>query len=135
MNQPRRDWRAYSIEGVFLRFLVHENRTYHSQPVYDWLLRTAKQVGIHGGSAYRGLAGYGRHGVIHEAHFFELAGDLPVEVRFVCSEAQANRLLDAVENAQLSLFYVIGPTRYGVTGADREQWAQLMGPLTGDDAP
>ena len=130
MNEPKRDWRAYSIEGVFLRFLVHENRIFKNQPVYDWLLLTAKRLGIHGGSAYRGLAGYGRHGVLHEAHFFELAGDLPVEVRFVCSEQEANRLLDAVEEATLSLFYVIGPTRYGVTGVNKSEWLKVIAPVT-----
>ncbi|MHB1592333.1 MAG: DUF190 domain-containing protein [Sulfuricella sp.] len=29
------------------------------------------------------IAGYGRHGILHEYHFFELAGDLPVMVEFV----------------------------------------------------
>lgn len=129
MNQPQRDWHAYGVEGVFLRFLVHENRTFQSRPVYDWLLHTAQRLGIHGGSAYRGLAGYGRHGVLHEAHFFELAGDLPVEIRFVCSGPDANRLLDAVEAAQLSLFYVIGPTRYGITGVEKSAWPSVMPPL------
>ena len=121
-----RNWLEHGIEGVFLRVLVHENRMHKGKPVYDWLLQEAQRLGIHGGSAYRGVAGYGRHGVLHEAHFFELAGDLPVEVRFVCAEAEACKLLDAVEAAQLSLFYVIGPTRYGVTGVDKADWSKAM---------
>jgi PII-like signaling protein len=126
MTEAGRDWRAYSVEGVFLRILVHENRRIGRKPVYEWLLQEAKRLGIHGGSAYRGIAGFGRHGVLHEAHFFELAGDLPVEIRFVCSEADANRLLDAVQAAGQSLFYVIGPTRYGFTGADKSEWTRMM---------
>ena len=129
MSQPKRDWRTYSLEGVFLRFLVHENRMFHSLPVYDWLLQTARKLGIHGGSAYRGIAGFGRHGILHEAHFFELAGDLPVEIRFVCSEDEACRLLDAVEAAELSLFYVMGPTRYGIAGMNKSKWFSAMPPV------
>ncbi|MEQ1440101.1 DUF190 domain-containing protein [Fontimonas sp. SYSU GA230001] len=126
MNEPGRDWRAHSIEGVFLRFLVHENRKHRHTLVYEWLLQTARRLGIHGGSAYRGIAGFGRHGVLHEQHFWELAGDMPVEIRFVCREAEANRLLDAVEAEQLSIFYVIGPTRFGIAGAHKDEWERLM---------
>lgn len=115
MSGSRRDWQAQCEEGVFLRFVLHENRKHHGQLVYEWLLVEARKLGIHGGSAFHGIAGYGRHGVLHEQHFLELAGDLPVEVRFVCNREQAFQLLDATEAAGLSLFYVISPTRYGVT--------------------
>jgi PII-like signaling protein len=30
------------------------------------------KLGIHGGSAFKAIAGFGRHGVLHEDHFFEL---------------------------------------------------------------
>lgn len=128
MSQPKRDWRSQALEGVFLRFLVHENRLHRHKTVYLWLLEEARRLGIHGGSAYRGIAGYGRHGVFHEAHFFELAGDLPVEIRFVCSETDAYRLLDRVEEEELSLFFVICPTHYGIAGAHKDEWARLMLP-------
>lgn len=130
MSTTKRDWQAYGIDGVFLRFLVHENRRFEGRLVYEWLLQTAKHLGIHGGSAYRGIAGFGRHGILHEEHFFELAGDLPVEIGFVCGEDEANRLLDAVENAELSLFYVIGPIRYGVAGLKKADWPSALPPAT-----
>lgn len=126
MSKSTHEWRADSLEGVFLRFIVHENRNHKGKPVYDWLLLEAKRLKIPGGCAFRGVAGYGRHGVLHEAHFFELAGDLPVEVRFICSEAQAGELLDAVEDAELSLFYVLSPTRYGVAGLAKDEWSKVL---------
>ncbi|MDR3418499.1 MAG: DUF190 domain-containing protein [Nevskia sp.] len=129
MTQPQRDWKAHSIHGVFLRFVVHENRRYQGKPLYDWLLLEARKLGIHGGSAYRGIAGFGRHGILHEEHFFELSGDMPVEVRFVCLQDEAYRLLDAVEGAELSVFYVLGPTLYGVAGAPKEEWARGLPPM------
>ena len=49
--------------------------------------------GIHGGSAFRASAGFGRHGVLHEEHFFELSADLNVVVGFVVSEADLDREL------------------------------------------
>ena len=60
------------MKGTYLRFYVHELRRRHGEPLYDWLLKKAKDIGIHGGSAFRAIAGYGRHGVLHEQRFFEL---------------------------------------------------------------
>ncbi len=125
MNQAGRDWKSHSAEGVFLRFVVHENRRCQGLALYDWLLREAQRLGIPGGGAFRGIAGYGRHGVLTEERFFELSGELPVEVRFVCSEEQAGRLLDAAEAAELSLFYLIAPVRYGVTGVEKAEWSKV----------
>jgi len=62
-----------------LKFYVHEHRRHHGILLYEWLLERAKKLGIHGGSAFRAIAGFGRHGILHEDHFFELAGNLPVE--------------------------------------------------------
>lgn len=115
------EWMNRGTQGVFLRFIAHENRSFQGKLVYDWLLLEARKLGIPGGCAFRGIAGYGRHGVLHEEHFFELAADLPVEVRFVCSQTDADRLLDAVAKAELSLFYVLSPARYGVIGGEREE--------------
>lgn len=89
-----------------LRFYLHESQRHHHILAYEWLLEQAKKMGLHGGSAFRAIAGFGRHGVLHEDHFFELAGDLPVMVEFVVSDADAERLMDLVRTAKLSAFYV-----------------------------
>lgn len=126
MTASKRDWGTHSLEGVFLRFILHENRKVHGLIMHDWLLKKAKTLGIHGGCAFRGIAGFGRHGVLHEQTFWELAGDLPVEIQFVCTEAEAYRLLDVVDDAKLSVFYVISPSRYGIAGAERAEWSEGM---------
>jgi PII-like signaling protein len=60
------------MTGCFLKFYVAENRRHHHLLAYEWLLQEAQKLGLHGGSAFRALAGYGRHGRPHEDHFFEL---------------------------------------------------------------
>ncbi len=108
------------MEGVCLKFFLHEHHTLHGRLAYEWLLEQAKSAGIGGGSALRAIAGYGRHGVLHEDHFFELAGDLPIVVEFVVSEEESQRLLDMVSAEHASLLYVKIPVAFGVTGnADR----------------
>lgn len=105
-----------SGKGAYLRFFMLENRRHHGILLYEWLLEQAKTMGIRGGSAFRAIAGFGRHGVIHEQHFFELAGDLTVRVDFVVSDADADRLLELVNNENLSIFYARLATEFGMTG-------------------
>jgi PII-like signaling protein len=106
------------MKGSYLKFYTHEHRRHHGILLYEWLLERARKLGIHGGSAFRAIAGFGRHGVLHEDHFFELAGNLPVEVVFMVSDAEAARLLELLGREQLDLFYVRMPAEYGVTGGD-----------------
>lgn len=102
------------MNGICLKFYMHENRRHHGVLLYEWLLERARQLGIHGGSAFRAIAGYGRHGVLREAHFFELAGDLPIAVEFFISELEAERLLEAVRREKIPLFYARLAADYGV---------------------
>ena len=103
------------MRGCFLKFYVAENRRHHHHLVYDWLLEEAQRLGIHGGSAFRALAGYGRHGRLHEERFVELAGDLPVEVGFVVTESEAAAFLDHIRDQGLNLFYIRVPVEADYT--------------------
>jgi PII-like signaling protein len=106
------------MNGEFLRFYTHEDRKVGGVLLYEWLLGEAKRLGIHGGTAFKAMAGFGRHGVMHEAKFFELAGDLTVEVEFIVTGDEAQKLLDTVSAAQLRIFYARVPARFGVLEGD-----------------
>jgi PII-like signaling protein len=86
--------------------------------VWEWLLEQANAQGIRGGSAFRAMAGFGRHRVLHESHFFELAGTLTVEVEFLVSEAEAEKLLRLLAGHKLRLFYARVPAVFGVINPD-----------------
>lgn len=104
------------MQGVYLKFYVQEQRRHHGVLAYEWLLEQAKKLGLPGGSAFRAIAGYGRHGKMHEEHFFELAGDLPVEVGFALTEEEGRRLLTHLAGEGLELFYIELPLVMGVAG-------------------
>jgi PII-like signaling protein len=106
------------MKGTLLRFYVHENRKHRRILLYEWLLEQAKRLGIHGGSAFRAIAGFGRHGILHEEHFFELAGDLTVEIDFAVSDEEADRLLDFMRAERVSIFYVRAPIEFGTVTGD-----------------
>lgn len=101
------------VTGTLLRFYMHENRRHGGVLLFEWLLQQAKAAGIHGGSAFRAIAGFGRHGVLHEEHFFELAADLTVEVEFVVTDVEAAALIDAVRGAGVDVFYTRVAAEFG----------------------
>jgi uncharacterized protein len=102
------------MNGTYLRFYVRESAKHHHRLLYEWLLEHAKALGVHGGSAFRSIAGFGRHGVLHEHHFFELAGDLTVEVEFVLTNDMADRLLESLRSENVSVVYARMPAEFGV---------------------
>jgi PII-like signaling protein len=100
--------------GTHLRFYVHEDHRHHGILLYEWLLEFATKTGLPGGLALRASAGFGRHGVLHENHFFELAGTLPVVLEFIASDADIQRFLDALAAEKLALFYSRQAVEFGV---------------------
>ena len=106
------------MEGSFLRFYVHEGQRHQRALLWEWLLQEASKMGIRGGSAFRAMAGFGRHHVLHENHFFELAGSLTVEVEFIVTQQEAERLLQLLLQEKVRAFYARIPAQFGVLNPD-----------------
>ena len=97
-----------------LRFYMHENCKLHGILLYEWLLENAKKNGVHGGSAFRAIAGFGRHGHLHEQHFYELAGDLTVAVEFLLASDEADAMLARLRTEKVNVFYTRVAVDFGV---------------------
>ncbi|MGC1550441.1 MAG: DUF190 domain-containing protein [Rhodanobacter sp.] len=102
------------IDGVHLRFFTHVHARHDGLLISEWILELAKRHKLGGGSVFRAIAGFGRHGVLHHEEFFELADDLPVKVEFLLRESEAETLLQLVRDAGVELVYARAPTRFGV---------------------
>jgi uncharacterized protein len=105
------------MDGSFLRFYIPEDHRHHGHLVWQWLLEQANKLGVRGGSAFRAMAGFGRHHLLHEARFFELAG-LTVEVEFIVTDQEARQLLELLSKEKIRLFYARSPARFGVINPD-----------------
>jgi PII-like signaling protein len=101
---------------VALRFYMHENHKHCGILQYEWLLENAKKNGVHGGSAFRAIAGFGRQGHLHEQHFYELAGDLPVVVEFLLSSEEADAMLARLCEEKIRVFYSRSALEFGALG-------------------
>jgi len=110
--------RESNMEGTFLKFYVSEYREHNGILLFEWLLEHAKKCGFNGGTAMRAVAGFGRHGILHEETFLELAADLPVEVSFILSKDEAKLFLDLLDAENIDLLYVKFPVEYGFLPAN-----------------
>jgi PII-like signaling protein len=79
-----------------LTIYVDESDKSHGKPIYEVLLDIFYKKKIAGVSVFRGVAGYGSHGVFHTAKMLELSTDLPVKIEVVDSEEMINGVLDDV---------------------------------------
>jgi PII-like signaling protein len=102
--------------GVHLTFYCHSRARHDGVLLSEWLLEQAKQRGIGGGSVFRAIAGFGRHGVLHEEQFFELADDLPVKIEFLLRDEQAATLLQLVRDAGVDATYARWPADFEMLG-------------------
>jgi len=108
------------MQGAFLRFYVHEKHRHRHRLLWEWLLEQASHMGIRGGSAFRAVAGFGRHHVLHEDHFFELAGTVTVEVEFIVTDDEAQRLISLIRHERIRVFYAHIPARFGVINPESD---------------
>jgi PII-like signaling protein len=108
MNNPQ--------QGVLLSFYTHSRARHDGKLVYEWLLEHARGHGIGGGSAFRAICGFGRHGVLREEQFFELADDLAVKVEFLVSETQAQTLIQTVRESGVDAVYATACASFEVLG-------------------
>jgi PII-like signaling protein len=104
------------MQNVMLKFYVPEKQHHQGELMYEWLLRLAQNMALPGGSAFRAIAGYGKHGRLHEETFFELAGELSITVEFILDAESADRLFAAVVAEKLKLHYVRYAVESGSTG-------------------
>jgi PII-like signaling protein len=107
------------MNGFFLRFYFQESQKCRHGVAWEWLLKQANKMKIRGGSAFRAMAGFGHHHVLHELAFFEVLSPLAIEVEFVVTEEEAEQLLDLVRKEGLRVLYAKIPATFGILNPDQ----------------
>ena len=103
------------MQGFQITFFTQQDRRQEGRPLADWLVESARALGVRGATAVAGAEGYGAHRRIHSARFFELA-DQPVEVTMVASVEETERLFAHLREHQVHVFYARTPVEFGTIG-------------------
>jgi PII-like signaling protein len=80
-----------------LTILVGESQQFHRHPLYTEIVHRAHQAGLAGAAVFRGVEGYGSTGTIHTQRILSLAGDLPMMILLVDTEARIRAFVDSLE--------------------------------------
>jgi PII-like signaling protein len=85
--------------GQVLRVFVGETDKYQGVPVYEWLLKKAKEHGLAGGTAVRGIAGFGAHSQMHSSKILDISANLPIVIEIIDVPDKIEQFLPFVEEA------------------------------------
>ncbi|HUL95539.1 MAG TPA: DUF190 domain-containing protein [Usitatibacter sp.] len=105
------------MKGYQVTFLTVENHKHKGKPVAHWLVDLAKEMGLRGATVVPATEGFGAHGRLHSAHFFELA-DRPSEVVIVVSDAECDALFERLAAEGVRIFYLKSPVEFGMLGGE-----------------
>lgn len=80
-----------------MRVYLGESDRHAGKPLYEVLVRLAKERDLGGATVFRGVMGYGANSRIHTAKITDLSSDLPILVEFVDSPERIAAFLPYVE--------------------------------------
>jgi len=86
-------------EGHLLRIFLGESDKHEGMPLYEWIVRKAREQGLAGATVLRGLEGFGAHSRIHTAKILRLSTDLPIVVEVVDTREKIEAFLPTVDQA------------------------------------
>ncbi len=86
-------------EGSLLRVFIGESDRYAGMPLYEWIVRTAKEQGLAGATVLRGREGYGARSRVHTARILDLSTDLPIVVEIVDTLENIDAFLPIIDGA------------------------------------
>ncbi|MBN1240812.1 MAG: DUF190 domain-containing protein [Gammaproteobacteria bacterium] len=106
-------------EAMLLRVFVGEHDRHGHAPLHEAIVQKAREQGLAGATALRGVLGYGASSVVHTAKILELSEDLPMVVEIVDTEAKIEGFLETLDGMMSSGLVTLEKVRvlqYGTPG-------------------
>ena len=80
-------------EGHLLRVFIGESDRWHGKPLYEAIVRKARELHLAGATVLRGPMGFGAKSRLHTAKILCLSEDLPVVIEIVDGQEKIDELL------------------------------------------
>lgn len=86
-------------KGVLLRIFIGESdrEPGSNRPLYEAIVRKAREAHLAGATVLRGPMGFGRHSRVHTAKLLELSTDLPIVIEIIDAEEKIDAFLPTVD--------------------------------------
>lgn len=86
-------------EGYLLRIFVGESDKKEGLPLYEWIVRRAKQEKLAGATVLRGIEGFGAGSHIHTARILQLSTDLAIIIEIIDTLEKIEKFIPIVDEA------------------------------------
>ena len=86
-------------DGHLLRIFIGESDRHEGMPLYEWLVRKARENGLAGATVLRGLEGFGAKSHLHTAKILRLSSDLPLVIEIVDTIEKIEAFMPIVDGA------------------------------------
>jgi len=103
------------MQGFQITFFTRLDQKHGNDMLSEWLMFSARDLGINGATIFAASEGFGRDKKIHSGHFFEL-GDQPQEIVITASEEQITKLFNLIKAEKINIPYIKTPVEFGTTG-------------------
>ena len=84
-------------EARRLRIFVGEDDRWERRPLYEEIVRIAREMKMAGATVVRGVEGFGRSSHLHTARILRLSEDLPLVIEIVDTPDKVEALLERVD--------------------------------------
>lgn len=84
-------------EAKLLRIFIGESDKFEGRPLYEAVVKRARERGMAGATVLRGVIGFGAHSRIHTAKILRLSEDLPIVVEIVDKEERIEAFLPELD--------------------------------------
>jgi len=86
-------------DGHLLRIFIGESDRHEGIPLYEWIVRRAREHGLAGATVLRGLEGFGANSRLHTAKILRLSSDLPLVIEIVDTIEKIEDFMPVVDEA------------------------------------
>ena len=90
MSKPR-------AVGQSARIFIGEADKLKGKPLFEVIVRTAREMGLPGATVLRGVEGFGARSVLHTARLLRLSEDLPILIEVVDLPQRLGSFIEKVE--------------------------------------
>ena len=85
--------------GHLLRIFIGESDKYEGLPLYEWIVKQARENHLAGATVLRGIEGFGAHSRIHTSKILRLSEDLPVIIEIVDTLEKIDNFIPIIDGA------------------------------------
>ncbi len=85
-------------QGHLLRIFVGESDKHDHMPLYEWIVRKARECGLAGATVIRGLQGFGPTSRVYTTKILRLSEDLPIIIEIVDTIEKIDKFWPVIQN-------------------------------------